>query len=154
MSQKQRGIDPWYQSQHHAFIRICAGGVFANRGNRQERISISILPMARPNLLITSGQWHLSHAKPAAWKYYVVHPQEINLITDGDKFRIGKIQLEIMIAIGCPISESKASWQPATCSTNSRNYRLEPESSPNASTINVLTTLPAYWEQKIFTSLI
>ncbi|MGB1814406.1 MAG: MBL fold metallo-hydrolase [Rubripirellula sp.] len=39
---------------------------------------------------------HLSNAGPTEWKYDIGHLQNINLVTDGDTFHIGNIQLEII----------------------------------------------------------
>lgn len=39
---------------------------------------------------------HLSNEGTADWKYEIDHLQNINLVTDGDTFQIGQIQLEVM----------------------------------------------------------
>jgi len=83
-----RNITPYLKAAQAAGLQIVAAA--------ETHIHADFVSGSRELADHVGAMLHLSNAGPAEWKYDVSHLQHINLVTDGDTFEIGKIQLEII----------------------------------------------------------
>ena len=83
-----RHITPYLEAAQAAGLQIVAAA--------ETHIHADFVSGSRELADHVGAMLHLSNAGPTEWKYDVSDLQNINLVTDGDTFQIGNIQLEII----------------------------------------------------------